>query len=59
MNLDKLTHKSQEAIQAAHENARAAGNPELLPEHLLHALLVQDGSIVAAVLSRPVWSMAS
>ncbi|MDJ0521825.1 MAG: ATP-dependent chaperone ClpB [Planctomycetota bacterium] len=52
MNLDKLTHKSQEALQAAHAAAREAGHPELLPEHLLHALLTQEGGIVPAVLTK-------
>ncbi len=52
MNFDKLTLKSQEAIQAAHEAARGLGHAELAPEHLLHALLVQDGGIVPAVLGK-------
>jgi ATP-dependent Clp protease ATP-binding subunit ClpB len=52
MNLDKLTLKSKEAIQAAHEQARSLGNGELTPEHLLYALLVQQEGIVPAVLSK-------
>ena len=52
MTLEKLTHKSQEALQAAHESARSAGNAELLPEHLLYALLRQEGGIVGAVLAK-------
>jgi len=52
MNLDKLTLKSKEALQSAHETARAAGNGELTPEHLLHALLVQPEGIVPAVLAK-------
>ena len=50
MNLERLTHKAQEALRDAAEAARTGGNPELLPEHLLYALLVQDGGIVPAVL---------
>jgi ATP-dependent Clp protease ATP-binding subunit ClpB len=42
MNFEKLTVKSQEAIAAAQERARRAGNPELYPEHLLLALLDQE-----------------
>mgnify|MGYP001824876445 CR=1 FL=1 len=52
MNLEKLTHKAQEALRDAVESARSAGNPELLPEHLLYALLAQEGGIVPAVLQK-------
>ncbi|MHC5009461.1 MAG: ATP-dependent chaperone ClpB [Planctomycetota bacterium] len=52
MNLEHFTHKSREAIQEAHDLARAAGNPEITPEHLLLALLTQAEGVVPAVLSR-------
>jgi ATP-dependent Clp protease ATP-binding subunit ClpB len=42
MDFNKLTVKSQEAIAAAQELARARGNPEIHPEHLLLALLDQE-----------------
>jgi len=42
MDFNKLTIKSQEAVAAAQERARRAGNPELYPEHLLLALLDQE-----------------
>jgi ATP-dependent Clp protease ATP-binding subunit ClpB len=42
MDFTKLTVKSQEAVAAAQELARRAGNPELYPEHLTIALLDQD-----------------
>src|SRR4051812_33737207 len=42
MDFTKLTIKSQEAVAAAQELARRAGNPELYPEHLTIALLDQD-----------------
>src|SRR5687768_1731198 len=42
MDFNKLTIKSQEAVGAAQELARRAGNPELYPEHLLLALLDQE-----------------
>src|SRR5215203_1015070 len=42
MDFNKLTIKSQEAVAAAQEQARRAGNPELYPEHLLLALLDQE-----------------
>src|SRR5437660_2188787 len=42
MDFNKLTIKSQEAVAAAQELARRAGNPELYPEHLVLALLDQE-----------------
>src|SRR3979490_2864427 len=42
MDFTKLTIKSQEAVAAAQELARRAGNPELYPEHLVLALLDQE-----------------
>ena len=42
MDFNKLTIKSQEAVAAAQELARRAGNPEIYPEHLLIALLDQE-----------------
>ena len=42
MDFTKLTTKSQEAIGAAQDLARRRGNPEITPEHLLHALLDQE-----------------
>src|SRR5262244_1243835 len=49
---DKLTLKSQEAVQAASELASQHGNPELLPIHLLAALLEDREGIVAPVLTK-------
>ena len=42
MDFNKLTIKSQEAVAAAQELARRAGNPEIYPEHLLLALLDEE-----------------
>ncbi len=42
MDFQRLTVKSQEAIAAAHELARRRGNPEIVPQHLLLALLDQE-----------------
>ena len=42
MDFNKLTLKSQEAVAAAQELARRAGNPELTPDHLTIALLDQE-----------------
>src|SRR5690348_17021117 len=49
---EKLTVKSQEAIQKASELAAENGNPELLPIHLLAALLEDKEGIVVPVLRR-------
>jgi ATP-dependent Clp protease ATP-binding subunit ClpB len=42
VDFNKLTLKSQEAVAAAQELARRAGNPELTPDHLVVALLDQE-----------------
>ena len=48
----KWTQKTQEAVAAALEDARANANPELTPDHLLAALLRQEGSIVLPVVQK-------
>ena len=52
MRLDKLTLKSQEALQAATELASQRGNPQLTPEHLLSALIDQEEGVVRPVLQK-------
>src|SRR6187431_1262203 len=52
MRMDRLTSKSQEALQSAAANASRRGNPELIPEHLLVAILEQDGGVGAALAQR-------
>jgi ATP-dependent Clp protease ATP-binding subunit ClpB len=52
MRLDRLTHKTREALQAAQHDATARGNPELAPEHFLFALLEQDGGVTRPILER-------
>jgi len=47
---EKLTAKSQEAIQAAASAAAENGNPEVLPLHLLAALLEDREGVVLPVL---------
>jgi ATP-dependent Clp protease ATP-binding subunit ClpB len=49
---DKFTIKAQEAIQAANDLASQHGNPEMLPAHLLAALLEDREGIVVPVLER-------
>ena len=52
MNLNRYTEKAQEAILAAQQLAERAGHPEVLPEHLLLALMNQPDGIVPAVVKR-------
>src|SRR6187399_1313344 len=52
MRMDRLTSKSQEALQSAAANASRRGNPELIPEHLLVAILEQEGGVGAALVQR-------
>src|SRR5438445_1418399 len=49
---DKFTIKAQEAIQQANEIAGQHGNPEMLPLHLLAALLQDSEGIVVPVLAK-------
>src|ERR1022692_2856314 len=49
---DKFTVKAQEAVQRANELASEHGNPELLPVHLLAALLEDKEGIVVPVLEK-------
>src|SRR5579863_9992810 len=49
---DKFTVKTQEAVQRANDLASEHGNPELLPIHLLAALLEDKEGIVPPVLEK-------
>ena len=48
----KWTLKTQEAFAAAIDQAKSLSNPELTPDHLLGAMMRQDGTIVPAVLAK-------
>ena len=50
--MDKLTVKAQEAVQAAQQLAENRGNPQVLPLHLLAALLDEKDGIVLPLLSK-------
>ena len=52
MQLDKLTHKAQEALQAADATARERHHARIAPEHLLLALWEQRGGVVRPLLER-------
>jgi ATP-dependent Clp protease ATP-binding subunit ClpB len=49
---DKFTVKSQEAVQAASQLASEHGNPEILPLHLLAALIEDSEGIIVPVLEK-------
>jgi len=51
MNLERLTVKSQEALQESQALATRLGHPEMTPVHLLHALIHQEGGLVPIVLN--------
>jgi ATP-dependent Clp protease ATP-binding subunit ClpB len=48
----KWTLKTQEAFSAAIDQAKEFSNPELTPDHVLGAMMRQDGTIVPAVLAK-------
>ena len=52
MRNDRLTTKTREALQEAHQDATRRGNPELLPEHVIYALLTQEQGVVPALLQK-------
>lgn len=52
MRIDRLTIKTAEAVQEARDIAIKRHHSEVLPEHLLAAMLVQDESLVPKLLSR-------
>ncbi|MBW4037492.1 MAG: AAA domain-containing protein [Acidobacteria bacterium] len=49
---DKFTVKSQEALQVAQGSAAESGNPEVLPLHLMEALLEDREGVVLPVLEK-------
>ena len=49
---DKLTVKSQEAVQQAQSEAESLGHQQLLPLHLLKALLTEEQGIVRPLLQK-------
>jgi len=52
MKLDKFTVKAQEALQDAQSVARRRDHQEILPEHVLAALLAQQDGLVGPLLQR-------
>src|SRR5262245_22664205 len=52
MRWDRLTIKSQEALQEATSAAEQKGNPEVSTLHLLDALLAQQEGVATSLLSK-------
>jgi len=52
MNLSKFTIKSQEALAEAQNIASEYGNQELACEHILHALINQQGGTVGEIIKK-------
>jgi ATP-dependent Clp protease ATP-binding subunit ClpB len=52
MRPERMTTKSREAFQSAIDRASRLGNPQVQPEHLLAAMLEQEGGIAAPVLQK-------
>src|SRR5436190_10987667 len=52
MRFDKFTVKAQEAVAGAQELTQKHDNPEILPLHLLGALLEEEDGIVTPLLQK-------
>ncbi|MCS6856430.1 MAG: ATP-dependent chaperone ClpB [Sandaracinaceae bacterium] len=52
MRLDRLTNKTREALLSAQQLATENGHPELYPEHLIIALLRQEGGVARPILEK-------
>jgi ATP-dependent Clp protease ATP-binding subunit ClpB len=52
MRLDQFTVKAQDAITSAQTQAEKSDHPEVTPEHLLQALMAQEGGVVPAALGK-------
>ena len=52
MRFDRFTQKAQEAVGQAQHLAQEYGHATIAPDHLLKALLDQEGGVVPAVINR-------
>ncbi|WP_394824289.1 ATP-dependent chaperone ClpB [Pendulispora albinea] len=52
MRPDRMTTKSQEAFREGLDLAARRGNPELYPEHILLAMLQQEGGVAGPLLQK-------
>ena len=59
MKIERFTDKAREAIQEASELAQSHNSNQIEPEHLLSALLKQDGGVVQQVLQKSGGNLAT
>jgi ATP-dependent Clp protease ATP-binding subunit ClpB len=52
MDINRFTEKVQEALASAQRRAARNGNPQIDVEHVLAALLEQDGGLASAILQK-------
>ena len=52
MNAEKYTQKTLDAVKTAQSMAQENGNQYLTPEHLLYALVDQDGGLIASLFGK-------
>ena len=52
MDFNRFTEKLQEAVRAAQAKAQRYGNQQIDVEHLLSALLEQEGGLATSILTR-------
>ena len=52
MRINKFTQKGQEALLEAQNLAQEYNHPAIEPEHLLKALIDQEGGVIPSVLKR-------
>ena len=52
MNAEKFTQKSLEAIKTAQDMALENNNIQIMPEHLMYALLDQEGGLISSLFTK-------
>ncbi|WP_438006376.1 ATP-dependent chaperone ClpB [Sorangium sp. So ce321] len=52
MRIERMTTKAQEAVREAVDFGSRRGNPELYPEHLVRAIVDQDGGVGAPLVQK-------
>ena len=52
MNAQNFTQKTMEALQSAQSLAQSRRTPGIMPEHLLYALVAQEGGLIPTLLGR-------
>ena len=52
MNAQNFTQKTLEAVQTAQAMAQENSNNYIMPEHLLYALVDQDGGLIPSLLGK-------